>query len=110
MSRSATLARGGRARHTGAVTDVTSAPEGEREQNRFRRFCDAMAYAARREHVRSTVTIAFVVGVVLTLINQMDVIVGGDATATTWLKCGFNFLVPFVVANLGLMSGRDTTS
>jgi hypothetical protein len=23
-----------------------------------------------------------------------------------WVKCGLNFLVPFVVSNLGLLSGR----
>jgi hypothetical protein len=33
-------------------------------------------------------------------------IVGGDATAVTWVKCGLNFVVPFVVSNLGLLSGR----
>lgn len=50
-------------------------------------------------------TIAAVVGLVLTAINQLDVIVGGDATTATWVKSGMNFVVPFVVANLGLLSG-----
>jgi hypothetical protein len=66
----------------------------------------AFAYCRRREHVRRTVRIALVVGVVLTAINQLDVILGGDATAGTWIKCGMNFVVPFVVSNLGLLSGR----
>ena len=43
-------------------------------------------------------------GLVLTAINQLDVIVSGDATVATWLKCSLNFVVPFVVANLGLLS------
>lgn len=47
-----------------------------------------------------------VVGVVLTTVNQLDVILGGDATTVTWLKCGMNSVVPFVAANLGLLSGR----
>ena len=42
----------------------------------------------------------------LTAINQLDVILAGDATAATWVKCGLNFVVPFVVSNLGLLSGR----
>ena len=67
---------------------------------------EALAYCARREHVRRTVCIALVVGVVLTAINQADVIASGDATATTWLKCALNFVVPFIVSNLGLLSGR----
>ena len=89
---------------------MTSTPEIKCEKSRFRHICDAVAYAARPEHLKSTLRIAFVVGIVLTLINHVDVIVGGDATATTWLKCGLNFVVPFVVANLGLLSARDTTS
>lgn len=67
---------------------------------------DALAYCARPEHLRRTVRIALAVGVVLTTINQGDVIAAGDATATTWLKCALNFVVPFIVSNLGLLSGR----
>ena len=70
------------------------------------RMREALAYCARREHMRRTVPIALVVGVVLTTINQADVILAGDATATTWVKCALNFVVPFVVSNLGLLSGR----
>ncbi len=66
----------------------------------------ALAYCAHREHLRHTVPIALVVGLVLTAINQGAVIVGGDATAATWVRCGLNFVVPFVVSNLGLLSGR----
>jgi hypothetical protein len=66
----------------------------------------ALAYCGRREHLRRTVRIALVVGIVLTAINQLDVILGGDATAGTWVKSGLNFVVPFVVSNLGLLSGR----
>ena len=66
----------------------------------------AIAYCRRPEHLRRTARIALIVGIVLTTINQLDVIVGGDATAATWIKCGLNFVVPFVVSNLGLLSGR----
>ena len=66
----------------------------------------ALAYCARREHLRRTLRIALVVGIVLTAINQLDVILRGDATAFTWGKCALNFVVPFIVSNLGLLSGR----
>ena len=66
---------------------------------------EALRYCLQRRHLRRTVRIALVVGIVLTAINQLDVIVSGDATTTTWIKCGLNFLVPFVVSNLGLLSG-----
>jgi hypothetical protein len=67
---------------------------------------EALRICMRPEHLRRTLRIAFVVGVILTLINQTDVIIGGDATAFTWVKVGLNFCVPFVVSNLGLLAGK----
>jgi hypothetical protein len=72
------------------------------------RMREALRYCLQRRHLRRTARIALVVGIVLTAINQLDVIVGGDASTTTWIKCGLNFVVPFVVSNLGLLSGRAT--
>jgi hypothetical protein len=65
----------------------------------------AIAYCRRREHLRRTLRIALVVGLVLTAINQLDVILRGHATTITVVKCGLNFVVPFIVSNLGLLSG-----
>lgn len=59
-----------------------------------------------RKHLRQTVTIALVVGTVIALINHGDVVLRGDATATTWTKVGLTYLVPFVVSNLGLLAGK----
>ncbi len=66
----------------------------------------ALAYVAKPEHLRHTLRIAFFVGLVLTAINQGTVIAGGDANAATWIRCALNFVVPFVVSNLGLLGGR----
>ena len=53
-------------------------------------------------------TIALIVGTILFLINQSDVVFGGRATASTWLRIGLSYLVPFVVSNYGLVLGsRD---
>ena len=60
----------------------------------------------RREHLRKTLTIAFVVGLVLTAINQLDVFLRGDQTTITYVKAGLNFCVPFLVSNLGLLAGK----
>jgi hypothetical protein len=60
----------------------------------------------QREHLRRTVRIALVVGTILTLINQADVIIRGDATALTWVKAALNYCVPFIVSNLGLLAGK----
>jgi hypothetical protein len=81
----------------------TAASEAEAFERGWRA---ALAYCCRSEHLRRTLRIALVVGVVLTTINQLDVILGGNATAVTWVKCAMNFVVPFIVSNLGLLSGR----
>ena len=74
------------------------------------RVRDAVAYCAVPTRLRRTVTITVVVGTTLTLLNQGDVIFGGSATGITANKTGLNFLVPFMVSNLGLLSGRGDAS
>ena len=45
-------------------------------------------------------------GVILTAINQSGVIASGHATTATWVRCGLNFVVPFLVSDAGLLSAR----
>lgn len=79
----------------------TQAPTGDHGLVR-----DALGICLRPEHLRRTVTIALVVGTILTAINQADVIARGDATSTTLAKAALNYLVPFIVSNLGLLAGK----
>ena len=67
---------------------------------------EALRICFKREHLRRTVKIALVVGTILTLINQLDVILRGDATSITWVKTALNYCVPFIVSNLGLLAGK----
>lgn len=62
-------------------------------------------------HLRQTVLTALIVGAVLFAINQLDTVPAGHATAATWVKTGLTYLVPFCVANVGLLLGsrRDHT-
>lgn len=60
-----------------------------------------------RPHLRRTLTTAIVVGVLLFGINQLDVVVRGEATAATWLKGALTPVVPFLVSNLGLLTATD---
>ena len=69
---------------------------------------EALAPCLERANLRRTAAIALVVGCVLTLINEGDVIVEGRATALTGLKIGLNFVVPFIVSNLGVLAGTRT--
>lgn len=67
----------------------------------------AVARCRRPAHLRRTVRLALLVGLILTAVNQLQVIVEGDATVGTWVRCAANFVIPFIVANLGLLSARD---
>jgi hypothetical protein len=86
---------------------VASAHQPPVPTTRRERLEDAIGYCLERAHLRRTLRIALVVGIVLTAINQLDVLVSGDAGTATYVKCGLNFVVPFVVSNLGLLSGRS---
>jgi hypothetical protein len=67
---------------------------------------DALDICLRPEHLCRTLTIALVVGTLLTAINQADLIARGDATSTTLAKAVLNYIVPFVVSNFRLLAGR----
>ncbi len=68
-------------------------------------LAETLAPCRDRTSLKRTLTIALVVGCVLTAINQGDVLLGGDATMITALKVLTNFVVPFCVSNLGVISG-----
>ena len=65
---------------------------------------EAAALWFARTTLRKTVKIAAIVGTLLSLINQGSVIFGGDATAATWVRVGFNYVVPFCVSSVGFLS------
>jgi hypothetical protein len=61
-------------------------------------------------HLKKTATIAFAVGTILFAINQLDVVVRGDATAVVWVKVAVTYLVPFCVSNAGVLVASRRTS
>ena len=58
---------------------------------------------AYRPHLRNTVAIALVVGTILFCINQLDVVLRGDANVGVWIKSATTYLVPFCVSNAGVL-------
>ncbi|MGH9009949.1 MAG: nitrate/nitrite transporter NrtS [Acidimicrobiia bacterium] len=54
--------------------------------------------------VRTASKVAAVVGTVLSVVNQGSVILDGNATASTWVRVGVNYLVPFLVSSVGFLS------
>ena len=67
---------------------------------------EAIRVVMFRPHLRRTCITALIVGTVLFTINQLDVVLAGHATAGTWIKAAVTYLVPFTVANVGLLFGR----
>lgn len=57
-----------------------------------------------RPHLTRTISVALIVGTVLFCINQLDVVMAGNATTTTWVKSATTYLVPFFVANYGVLT------
>jgi hypothetical protein len=54
-------------------------------------------------HLRKTVCIAFLVGRILFVINQLDVVLRGEAGPVVWVKAAVTYLVPFAVSNAGIL-------
>jgi hypothetical protein len=57
-----------------------------------------------RPHLPRTAAVAVVVGTALCAINQLDVLLAGRASGITWLKIALTYLVPFLVANYGILT------
>jgi hypothetical protein len=56
-----------------------------------------------RPHLRKTVRVALLIGTVIFAINQLDVVVAGNATTSTYVKAALTYLVPFGVSNYGIL-------
>jgi hypothetical protein len=64
---------------------------------------EAWRVVAFRPHLRRTLLTALIVGTILFAINQLDVVISGAATTATWVKAAVTYLVPFAVANVGVL-------
>lgn len=54
-------------------------------------------------NLRMSLIVAAVVGTILLVINQFDVLLRGQATPLIWVKIALTFLVPFCVSNYGIL-------
>jgi hypothetical protein len=60
--------------------------------------------------MRRTITVALVVGTLLTLINQGDRIAAGEVDLAVWMKILANYLIPWCVSSVGYISARRATA
>lgn len=67
---------------------------------------EAAGWFVRGRTLRSAGPIALVVGTFLAVVNQGGLLLSGDAGATTWIRVGVDYLVPFAVASAGWLSAR----
>ncbi len=101
-------------RVTNPMTDLTKSSQTEAAFNAvtapaWSLWSEAPAVVLHRPHLVRTVTVALLVGTVLFIINQFDVVMAGDATARTWVKIATTYVVPFCVANYGVLTATRHT-
>ena len=72
--------------------------------NSRRTWREAAAIVLTRRNLKRTLTIASIVGSVFFTMNQLGVILAGDAGAIVWLKVAMTYLTPLIVSNLGVLS------
>ena len=75
------------------------------QQRTWATWREARAVLTYPRHLRRTAAIALVVGTVLFCINQLDVVLRGEADAVVWIKVAVTFLVPFCVSSAGVLIG-----
>lgn len=71
----------------------------------WRRLRECPRCVVHRPHLARTATTALVVGTIYLVVNHYHAVVSGQATDATWAASGLTYLVPFSVANVGLLVG-----
>ncbi len=79
-------------------------PLGGRSDLSWSRRRDAAVLIARGATFATAARVAVVVGTLLTLVNQGEIVARGEATAMTAVRVVFNFLIPYVVASIGYLA------
>jgi hypothetical protein len=64
--------------------------------------------ATRPEVARRCALIAVAVGTLLTLVNQWGALASGQISAAVLVRAVANYLVPFIVSNLGALPARSS--
>ena len=64
----------------------------------------AIGLFGRGATFRTAAPVAIIVGTVLSLVNQLHVVIDGSATWATWTRVAINYTVPYIVASIGFLS------
>jgi hypothetical protein len=68
----------------------------------WQRWQEIPAVCLDPRNLRSTLVVAVVVGTLLFAINQLDLMLSGQASLRLWLKTAITYVVPFLVSNYGI--------
>ncbi len=69
-------------------------------------LADALRYVFSRSVLRRNLLIALVVGTLLSVANQLDVVLREPMSAGLGLKIFFNFIIPFAVSSVSAALNR----
>jgi hypothetical protein len=61
-------------------------------------------------HLKRTATIALLVGTLFFAMNQLPVVLAGEATLLIWCKVALTYLTPFCMSNFGIASATRERS
>ena len=75
----------------------------------WRTWPEAIGLIVRGATFDRTWRVALVVGTVLSLGNQATHIVDDPGNWVTWVRVGFNYVVPFLVASVGYLTAFRVT-
>jgi hypothetical protein len=70
----------------------------------WRTLGDAVRVAVHPPHLKRALSTALIVGVILFALNQLDVVLSDGWSARVVAKTALNFVVPFCVAMVGILS------
>lgn len=73
------------------------------------RPADAVVLVLRGRTARVAVPVAAVVGTVISVVNQAEVIISGHPTGMTWVRIVVNYIVPYIVASVAYLSACRST-
>lgn len=90
-------------KHPSSDTETTTRPTGNATPS-WTTARQAVGLFCRGATLRTAAPIAIIVGTVLSLVNQLHVIIDGDATWATWVRVAVNYTVPYIVASIGFLS------
>jgi hypothetical protein len=65
---------------------------------------EAAGVVAAPQHLRRTLSISLFVGSTFFAMNQLSLILAGQANAMVWLKAALTYLTPLFVSNFGVLS------